>query len=286
MMFRPTTVRPFRPFRAAALTAACAIPLAHPATAGTPAGPTVEAPPASAWGLTAEATFASKYMAHGYNFGGDDEPSFQPALTLTTPLSWLTFTAWAAYPFDRDFDDHDELDFLLKLGWTFNEGERFAVEVHGYLDYWLLPNRKVPHNGGRERLTGGKFNFGFSFPELWRAGEVALVPGYNVFCWVPEHSDMFDNGAVHEFSVAARWETAGPGADGQPVAWQALALAGYNDGAFGSRPGWSHCIAGLSAAIPLGPFTVTPSLNYQWSFESSVNPEDDFWGALTLSYTF
>jgi hypothetical protein len=264
------------PLLTALLLAACAIPLAHPAAA----------PASSEWRVTAESTFASKYMAHGYNFGGDDEPSFQPALTLTTPLQWLTFTAWTAYPFDRDFDDHDEMDFLLKLGWLFNKGERVAIDLHGYLDYWLLPNRKVPHKGGRERLTGGKFNFGFSFPGLWRNGGVAVVPGYNMFCWVPEHSDMLDNGAVHEFSVAARWESAGPGAGGKPVAWQAQALAGYNDGAFGSHPGWSHCVAGLAASVPLGPFTVTPSLSHQWSFESSVNPKNEFLGTVTLSFAF
>lgn len=282
-MQRATSARPVRP-------ALLAILLATPPAAPSAAGADGDATPAPAarrdWGLTTEVTLASKYMAHGYNFGGDDEPSFQPAVTLATPLPWLTFAAWAGYPIDRDFDDQDELDFMLKFGWLFNGDERFALEVHGYADYWLLPNLKVPHDGGRERLTGGKFNFGLSFPQLWRVGEVALVPGYNMFCWIPEHEGTLDNGAVHEFSLSARWESPGPQAAGRPVAWQALALTGYNDGAFGSQPGWSHCIAGLSATIPLGPLALTPSLNYQWSFESSVNPEDEFWGALTLAYTF
>lgn len=275
-----------RPFFSAAVAIASLFSCHQPAAAGTTVTPTPANAPDSAWGLSAETTFASKYMAHGYNFGGDDQPSFQPSISLTTPLPWLSFSFWAGFPIDRDYVDQDELDFMLKLGHTFHQGERFALEVHGYFDYWLLPSLKVPHNGGRETLTGFKFNAGFSFPELWRAGKVALVPGYNMFCWIPEHGGTLNNGAVHEFSLAARWQSPGLRDNAKPVAWQALALVGCNDGAFGSRPGWSHCLTGLSAAVPLGPFTITPSLNYQWSFEPTVNREDEFWAALTIACSF
>ena len=60
----------------------------------------------------------------------------------------------------------------------------------------------------------------------------------------------------------------------------------YHEGALGTKEGWSHATAHLSATFNLGGFKLTPSVNYQWSFEDTVNTENDFWAVLSLARDF
>jgi hypothetical protein len=69
---------------------------------------------------------------------------------------------------------------------------------------------------------------------------------------------------------------------------QALSISAdltYNDGVFDSDSGFSHATTGVSTNFEWRRFTLSPSVNYQWSFEDSVNEEDEFWVGVSLSYS-
>lgn len=240
---------------------------------------------AAGLGLHPDLTLASKYMAHGFNINGDN-PSFQPSLHIDTQVPGLRFAVWAGLPTDRDEDASDELDYLVKYGRTINADSDWAVECHGYVDYWLYPN--TPNKGEADPATGEvtdekagwKFNGGFSLPKLIRVGPATLVPSYNYYYWTPRESDIFEAGGVHEIGLSYALPA---------MAGQALDLGttiNCHDGAFDVDAGWSHATASASTTFNVAGTRITPGINYQWSFEDTVNPEDEFWAQLSVALDF
>ena len=50
---------------------------------------------------------------------------------------------------------------------------------------------------------------------------------------------------------------------------------------------WSNAVLGLSTVFDIGHgFSLTPAVNYQSSWDSSVNPEDEWWVTLNAKWTF
>ena len=50
---------------------------------------------------------------------------------------------------------------------------------------------------------------------------------------------------------------------------------------------WSNAVFGISTVFDLGHnFSLTPAVNYQSSWDSSVNPEDEWWVTLNAKWTF
>ena len=244
--------------------------------------------PKNNWGrLLTDVTVASKYMAHGYNFAGNDTPSLQPCIAWQTPIPEVVFKFWAAEPLNTVYKKELELDFLLNLSHTFFEKERYAMNLHGYFDYWVVPRKEflLPHNE-RQMATGFKFNGGVAFPNLPKLGPVSIVPGYNYYHWTPENGGAFVEGGVSDFSLSFLTESAGWVEKTRRQTYSFVWAIDYNDGAFGSKPGWSHSVVGLSTGISVGRFTITPSVNYQWSFEPSVNPVNEFWAAISFQTVF
>lgn len=233
-------------------------------------------------GVHPDVTLAGKYMAHGFNVNGEHR-SLQPSLTLDTMVPGLRLTAWAALPVDRDYRAEDEFDYLVKYGRTLFADSPAAVNLHGYVDYWLYPNSAT--DGGAD-LEGWKFHGGVTLPNLLPAGPANLVPSYNYYFWTPKDSGGFEDGGVHELflNYSPPLKTLLPAPDGQTL--DLGASLNYHDGVFGVEPGWSHATAHLSTTFAVSRLKLTPSLNYQWSFEDTVNDEDEFWGAFSVAADF
>jgi len=62
----------------------------------------------------------------------------------------------------------------------------------------------------------------------------------------------------------------------------------HNDGAQGLNvdPGWSHLATGMSTTFKILGFDFTPAINYQWTWEDTVNEENEFWFMFGISYQF
>ncbi len=63
----------------------------------------------------------------------------------------------------------------------------------------------------------------------------------------------------------------------------------YNDGAAaaGVQSDWSHAVFGLATDFDLGnDCTLRPGVYYQSSMENTVNPSDEFWATVGVSYAF
>lgn len=242
-------------------------------------------------GVHVDLTLAEKYMAHGFNINGD-HASFQPSLTLDTKVPGLQLTAWSAMPVNREQDEKNEFDYLLKYGHTFFGGEPYAVNVHGYVDYWEYPNTRDagsvdPATGSPiEDLTGWKFNGGVTLPKLLPLGPACLVPSYNYYFWTPRHSGGFEDGGVHEIFLNYNPPLESFLPVGGKQTLDLSASINNHDGAFGVQPGWSHATAHASTTFVIATLKVTPSVNYQWSFEDTVDNEDEFWTSISVARDF
>ncbi len=60
----------------------------------------------------------------------------------------------------------------------------------------------------------------------------------------------------------------------------------YNDGVYGSEADWSHSTGGLSTTFEWKGVAFAPAANYQWSFEDTVNDEDEFYASFGIAYSF
>jgi hypothetical protein len=242
-------------------------------------------------GLHADLTCATKYMAHGFNVNGDN-PSLQPSIAVDALVPGLQFALWMGLPTERDQRDMDEHDWMIKYGRLFFADRPWAMQVRGYADYWIYPH--TPGQGEIDEATGKakddfrgfKFHGAVAFPRLLPLGPASLVPAYGYYCWMPEIEDAFESGGVHELflSYALPLKSFLPVEGSQSLDFGAS--HNYHDGAFGVEPGWSHSTAHLSTTFAVAGFRITPAVNCQWSYEDTVDDEDEFWACLSVARDF
>jgi len=241
-------------------------------------------------GMTADLTLASKYMTDGFNVGGN-HPAWMPSLAVNTTVPGLYFQFWSALPVDRDNQQFDEYDFMARYSRDFFDGSLCKLNLHGYYDYWVYPHDEYTTNENGETIAaqskrGQKVHAGLSLLELFPLFGSYLVPSYNYYYWFPDQADLFRSGAHQEFALSYTHALPVfiPGATKQDVT-----LGGslnYHDGAFGVQSGWSHTTALLGTSADLFGCTLGASINYQWSYIESVDPENEFWATLSVTKKF
>lgn len=242
------------------------------------------------WSVTAELTWASQYVTDGFSVGGD-KPALQPMVKLDTPLDGVALKFWASLQQDRSNDAFDEYDYMLVLSRTFGKDHPYAVDVHGYADLWDYPNGEFTQDKNKNdiearRKYGQKYHAGFSLKELCPVAGSFLVPSYNYYFWTPIDADSFDQGGRHELCLDYGHDLPLfiPGATKQKVS--VGGAINYFDGVLGVEPGWSHSVASLGSSAEIAGVTYTAGINYQWSYEDTLDKENECWGTIGAAYTF
>lgn len=239
--------------------------------------------------LTADATWASKYIVDGFRVGSDS-PVWQlsgKADLFSTGFSVMAWTAIQAVRSQREFD---ELDFFALYSKDLFAGGALATNVHGYYDYWQNPHTRQVKDAfgnplGSGNRQGNKVNAGVSAIHLLPLAGSYLVPSYDAFYeryWALNRADLYQGGVLHQAKLeySNRLPRFIPGATWQ---YYGLAAAGtYNGGVFGVHPGWSHSTATLTTGVYALGSIFELSLNRQWSFEKTVNVHNELWTTLSF----
>lgn len=244
--------------------------------------------------ITLDYTAASRYVTHGFDVG-DNNFSHQPWIALSCrELPAFTLQYWTNISMDRNKKAADEWDLMLVYNRTFCPDDPWAVAVNGYITYWGYPH--ITMNNDRygnavrtpDDLQGWKFNAGLSLPNRFTLpNDQSLVPGWNFFFWTPSTDDQFQTGGVHEFYLKTALPLALPEGPGIPQSLGLMTTVNYHTGFLGVDAGWSHATATISTSAPLNDtLSWHSSLNYQWSFEDTVNPDNEFWATLGLRASF
>ncbi len=232
--------------------------------------------------LTTQIALASKYITDGFKIGGDN-PVWHLSAELATPLDGISLQFWSALQVNRANQSYDELDAMVRYAHTFLGDKRLAVNVHGFADYWVYPKATVPS------LRGNKLQAGVSLTNLLDSPQSWLVPSYNVFYWLywdRGQRTSYQGGARHELGLQyiRTLPRLIPGTDAQSAA--VGGTLNYNDGAFRVRPGWTHSTAHVGTTVSAWGCQFSLSVDRQWSYEPSVNPENELWSTFSFSKTF
>lgn len=236
--------------------------------------------------LTADMTFASKYMTDGFKVGGD-HAVWQPSVGLNLASTGLSVVFWSNWQVDRTHRRFDELDFFVIYGHEFSSRTWHAIHLHGFFDYWVYPQPNVVDDGFGHTielpgLRGNKLHVGFSLPQLVPLLGSYLIPAYNVYYWLyweGNRKDRFQGGARHEVLLRYTREV------GRWILGTSSSL-NFNDGAFGVQAGWSHWVAQIYSGFYAWDCYFSGTLNQQWSFQKTVDPRNEFWPTLSVSKTF
>ncbi len=229
-------------------------------------------------GVTSDFTYASKYLWHGYDIL-DDRTAFQPSVTV----DYKGFFAgvWGSWPGSSGFEDFTEIDLFAGYGRSFLEEECYAVDAWLSYTYFIYP--KINNDADVQEL-----GLGFSMPNLIPLGESALIPHYAMYYdWDGvQSSDKVDNGWFQTFGLSYSFAIPAliPTQESQAIdlSWDIT----YNDGVFGSDSGWSHSTLGISTTFEWRNLYFTPAVNYQSSFEDSVNDEDELYALFSVGIAF
>jgi hypothetical protein len=245
--------------------------------------------------VSADYTYASRYVAHGFNIG--DTPAHQPSFSISSgKLPGFNFTFWSSLTVDRDEKGSDELDYMFVYNRTFMKDDPWAIALSAYFDYWVYPNISVDTDrdgnpiSDPSDLQGQKYHLGASLPSVVPMPEgFSLSPGYNHYFWTPVKDDQFDSGSVHELVLSGSAPLPLPEATAVPQSVNWKATMNYHTGFLGVDSGWSHATAHISTSAPIcGSLAWHASLDYQWTFEETLNgnKDDVAWGTVGVGASF
>jgi hypothetical protein len=244
-------------------------------------------------GLTADLTWASQYVTDGFRVGQGD-PVVQPSVAWSVLDSGLSLIFWSAIPIDRRNQRFDEYDFMAHYRLRLFEGSGYSMVLRGFYDYWIYPKSEPLRDSfgtivSSEKKQGNKLHAGISWPSLLPVFDSHLVPSYNLYYWLywdQNRKDRFQGGARHELLLEYHHLIPKliPGTQGQYAG--VSAGANYHDGFLGVPPGWSHTVAQLMTHVYALDSLFSLRVNYQWSYQKSVNPDNELWSSLSLTKTF
>lgn len=215
------------------------------------------------WSVDTSVSVFSDYMWRGFRLY--DGPSIQPSLTVSADTGYgvLSGNGWMHISGDSD-----------------KQAERFT-EFDGTLkyEYQIGP---VVLGAGHIWYTYSDFGDGTEIPDSAEffgsvAVDVLLAPTLTVYHDYEEfHNQFYELGFSHEFA-----EIFGEGTSVTPYAsfgWASHAEKAYDKG------GLEEVTIGTSLAMPFGPLSFEPSVNYTFGIDKLT--QNQFWAGLTLAYSF
>lgn len=223
-------------------------------------------------------TYASKYMWHGFDTFENDG-----ALHPSVEFGYKEFYAgvWGAWPDSSGFEDLTEIDFYLGYERSFFEEEKYALTVGLLYTYFSFPKINSQADGQEIALS-------VSLDNLLPIGPSVLVPSYTVFYeWDGvQNEDAIDNGYYHTFALGYDVPVPALLPDQEEQAISLLADVTYGDGPYETASGLLYATVGVSTTFEWNNFYLTPAVYYQFSFEDSVNDEDDLYTLISVGYSF
>ena len=229
-------------------------------------------------------TFTSKHMLCGMDML-DDHGAFLPVGTIIFGDSGFTTKIIDVYPLSGGFERSVERNYAGFYTGDLLEGTPWATSFS--LNYFYFGKPKIPGHKNDAQEIGSTFYW----PRLFALGDGYITPRYYVGHFGASKSNSNIRGCegfIHVFGLGYDFEIPEfwPGGDKQ-----AFRLSGditYNDGYASSAidHDWSHAVLNITTNVTKGKLTITPSLSYQISMEDTVNPEDELWSSINVTYRF
>ena len=242
------------------------------------------------------AEFSSKYIWRGFDVY-DDHAAIHPAVDLDLFGTGFGLNITGHRANSDGHELNERWDYTLYYQNRMFEGESYATNYRlGYM-YYNYPDRSSHDTSDSIDLQ--ELHAIFSWPSLLPIE--GLVPTYCLVKLWPSNSDSLvgDNapgsqtssGFAHIFMLDYGLPFTCP-LTNEVRTLNLHSEFVYNDGvspngATDVDHDWSNAVFGVSTTFDLGNnLAFTPGFYYQSSWDDSVNPEDEYWTSLNLTYKF
>jgi hypothetical protein len=233
--------------------------------------------------ITVSSNFTSKYMNNGFNIG-DDIPVLQSSVDVNIPDTNISVTYWNSLAIDSDDKQFNEHDIIVNYAKSFDNG----INFFGYGLYYFYPNWQLLTDKNNKKIDkkfdGLKTLIGFSYNDWITFDGEPVIPTYKYYHWFTHQSDLYQEGGLHEFSLRYSHNLPLLSSDQVKTRFGLSTLMNYHTGFFGVASGVSDSQLSMSLSFNLSGVVINTSLNQQFSYEDSVNSEDETW--FTLGITF
>lgn len=249
-------------------------------------------------------TYGTKYVWRGFNVFGS-KSAIHPTLDLFCPTASMGFSVEGHRANSSEYELNERWDYsLYYLGKAFEEQPYEMMYRLAYV-YYNYPDLSS-HSTGSIDLH--EMHAVMSFPKL--LGVDGLVPSYALVKLMPVNSGTIvganspscgtASGFAHIFMLDYAMPYICPitGMDrklnlhSEFIFNDGVAPDGGNSSVKSGLRGpadhdWSNAVFGASTTYDINSnVSLTPGLFYQFSFDDSVNPSDQYWGTLSLTCKF
>ena len=227
--------------------------------------------------VDAKVSYVSKYMWRGFDLLKGD-PAIQPEMTLNLGESGFYLGVWTSFGTEHEWSIWDEWDYYGGYATSFFKGQPFELGVDTSYTYFHYPNLNKYTDSQEVAMA-------FKLPSLLAIDKTKLIPYWSVYRSFEAHKNPVNQ--------RGWWVKLGMEAD-QPIEFQKDQILTlytetfWNDGAgsMNADKGFSHLAMGAKTSFDIYGFSLTPGLNYQWSWEDTVDRENEFWYTLSLGKSF
>lgn len=233
---------------------------------------------------TLDVTLLSQYIWRGFAWFGEDG-AIQPSIDLDLYGTGLGLKVLWSKGMGGGNELMERLDFTLYYGNSLYEYETYATDYQIGWMYYNFPDGPMP--GTSTSMDVQEFFATLSWPEICPEG---VVPSYTVIkMWPSEEKSPLSevSGWLHILGVGYDLPVEGLLPDIPEQILHLSAAIVYNDDVITAEKDWSHAVFGVTTDFDLGnDLTLRPGVYYQSSWEDSVNPSDEFWASVGVSYAF
>lgn len=241
--------------------------------------------------------YLSSYIWRGFDYFWDDDPACLADASFDLYGTGFGLDVFWVGPLSGGHVNQETASIGLNYGGSLVEGEAYVTSYKVGWVYYGFPDE--PRSGSLRGQAADmqEMFLSLAWPEICPAG---IVPSYTVLMMWPSESESVVNenqGWAHIFGIGYDFQMPGLMAETPEQTVHVSAAMVYNDGvmpgvAVGDLSGitdhdWSHAVFGIATDFDLGNDLIfTPGLYFQSSWEETVNPEDEYWLSLGLSYSF
>ncbi len=229
---------------------------------------------------TIDVTYLTQYIWHGIEMYGQ-QSAIQPSIDLDLYDTGFGLNVLLLRANSSGYESGEELRYTLTYDNSLYEYETYATDYQVGWTYYDFPNTASDRSDLQEAYAT------LSWPEICPEG---VVPSYTVLKLsnVEEYSPVNAiSGWLHILGLGYDLPIEGLLPDIPEQILHLSAAMVYNDGVYFADHDWSHAVFGVTTDFDLGnDCTFTPGVYYQSSWDNSVNPSDEFWASVGVSYAF
>jgi hypothetical protein len=235
--------------------------------------------------ITVSSKITSKYINNGFDLG-DDIHSLQSSVKVGISDSNISVMYWNNITINNDDKQYNEHDIIINYAKEFDNG----ISFFGYGLYYYYPNWRLSTDKNNKKIDkkfdGLKTLVGLSFNKAITFDGEPIIPTYKYYHWFTHQSDLYQEGGLHEFSLRYTHDLSFFYESKIKTRLGLLALLNYHTGFFGVESGISNTQLSADLSFNLSDIIINASLNQQFSYEDSVNSEDETWFTLGVTLSF